>query len=100
LSEMIFLSFRKNISWPNSYNFQNSFWRPRSETGWRDWFEWPHTKVMIIHKINPGLFIFIWSRSGIEMLNPRGIPYMRSELLKIVSLIGLVLSQNEKKEAK
>jgi hypothetical protein len=76
LSEETFLSFGKSTSWHNSYNFQKSLWRPHSGTGWRDWFESPHTKIMTIHKVNPGLFIFVQSHSGTEVLNPRGTPYI------------------------
>jgi hypothetical protein len=75
LSEWIFLSFGKSTSWRNSHYFQKPLWMSRSGTGWRDWLESPHTKIIIIHKVNPGLFIFVRSRSGTGMLNPRWTSY-------------------------
>jgi hypothetical protein len=56
--------------------FSELYWRPCPGTKWRDWFESPHTKVITGHKINPGLFVLIRSRSGTEMLNPRGTSYI------------------------
>jgi hypothetical protein len=60
LSDRTFLSFGKCTSWCNSHYFQKSLWRPHSGTGWIDWFESLHTKVITIHKVNPGLFIYLF----------------------------------------
>jgi hypothetical protein len=60
LSDETFRSFGISTSSRNSQTFQKSLWMPHSGTGWIDWFESPHTKVITIHKVNPDLFIYLF----------------------------------------
>jgi hypothetical protein len=48
---------------------------------WTDWFRLPHIKIITILKVNPGLFIFVQSRLGTEMLPPPITPCNKSRNL-------------------
>jgi hypothetical protein len=69
---------------------QKLHWKPSSGTGWNDWFGSLHTKLIIVHKVNPTDLLFAQSRSGTEMLNLRGKPYTQTS--DIISWRGLCYS--------